>query len=146
MRTAARRTSKADETPEFIAFWDTWRPVMNKNDGRGAARDEFFRHVEVYRADPLDIVDGARWYVRQGGNGEFKLHAQTWLNRRAYEDGCEQERAYQARLAEAKDRRAAPAPQPISRPVQPPQSAEERAAMVKRVYERQGLQPPENLH
>lgn len=135
MRTAARRTSKADETPEFIAFWDTWRPVMNKNDGRGAARDEFFRHVEVYRADPLDIVDGARWYVRQGGNGEFKLHAQTWLNRRAYEDGCEQERAYQARLAERQQKRAAPAPQAVEHPADQ-YSAEERAAIVRRVYGR----------
>ena len=100
MRTRARPTTKADETPEFQAFWDVWRPVMNRNDGRGSARDEFFRHVEQYGADPQDIVDGARWFVRSGGNAEFKLHAQTWLNRRAYEDGCEHERAYQARLNE----------------------------------------------
>lgn len=100
MRARARPTTKADETPEFQAFWDVWRPVMNRNDGRGSARDEFFRHVEQYGADPQDIVDGARWFVRSGGNAEFKLHAQTWLNRRAYEDGCEHERAYQARLNE----------------------------------------------
>lgn len=100
MRERARPTTKADETPEFIAFWDIWRAVMNKNDGRGSARDEFFRHIEQYGADPQDIVDGARWFVRSGGNAEFKLHAQTWLNRRAYEDGCEHERAFQARLAE----------------------------------------------
>lgn len=96
----ARITTKADETPEFIAFWEAWRPLMNRNDGRGSARDEFCRHVEEYGADPSDIVDGARWFAFNGGNAEFKLHAQTWLNRRAYEDGAEQWRTYQARLAE----------------------------------------------
>lgn len=97
---AARPTTKADETPEFVEFWEVWRPVMNKNDGRGSARDEFFRHVEVRGADPRDIVDGAKWFVHTGGNAEFKLHAQTWLYRRAYEDGAEQWRAYQQRLAD----------------------------------------------
>lgn len=101
MRKRSRPTTKADETPEFVQFWTVWSPLMNKNDGRGSARDEFFRHVEVYGVDPLDIVDGARWFIRSGGNGgEFKLHAQTWLNRRAYEDGCEKERAYRARQEE----------------------------------------------
>lgn len=101
MRTRARHVTKADETDEFKAFWAIWQPVMNKNDGRGSARDEFFRHVEEYGVDPHDIVDGARWFVRSGGNkGEYKLHAQTWLNRMAYEDGCEKEREYQRRLAE----------------------------------------------
>lgn len=100
MRTRSRHTTKADDTPEFVQFWTVWQPIMNKNDGRGSARDEFFRHVEEYGADPLDIVDGARWFVRSGGNSEFKLHAQTWLNRRAYEDGCEKERAYRARQEE----------------------------------------------
>lgn len=90
----ARPTTKADETPEFVEFWETWRPVMNKNDGRGSARDEFFKHVHQLGADPKDIVDGAKWFVRSGGNSEWKLHAQTWLNRRAYEDGAENERAY----------------------------------------------------
>lgn len=96
----ARPTTKADETTEFLAFWECWKPIMHKNDGRGSARDEFFRHVEERGADPQDIVDGARWFVRNGGNAEYKLHAQTWLNRRAYEDGAESERAYQASLIE----------------------------------------------
>lgn len=93
----ARHTTKADETPEFLAFWEVWKPIMHKNDGRGSARNEFFRHVEVLGTDPQDIVDGARWFVRNGGNSEYKLHAQTWLNRGAYEDGAESERAYQAK-------------------------------------------------
>jgi hypothetical protein len=73
---------------------------MHKNDGRGAARDEFFRHVEERGAEPQDIVDGAAWFIRAGGQGEFKCHAQTWLNRCAYEDGAEKERQYQAKLAD----------------------------------------------
>lgn len=96
----ARPTTKADETAEFVAFWSAWQPVMNKNDGRGSARDEFFRHVDRYGADPQDIVDGAKWFILNGGNGEFKLHAATWLNRRAYEDGAEAWRTHQKRLAE----------------------------------------------
>lgn len=97
----ARPMTKADETPEFQAFWAIWQPHMHKNDGRGSARDEFFRHVEVRGADPQDIVDGAAWYIRSGGQGEKSTcHAQTWLNRCAYEDGAEKERQYQATLQE----------------------------------------------
>lgn len=77
---------------------------MNSNDGRGAARDEFVRHVEQYGADPQDLVDGAAWFIRSGGNqkrapdgGLVQSHASSWLNKRAYEDGAEMERAYQAR-------------------------------------------------
>lgn len=97
---ASRRTTKADECPAFLRFWDAWRKHMNRNDGRGAARDEFVRHVERYGADADDIADGAMWFLHNGGNsGDYKVHAQTWLNRRAYEDGAELWRAYQARQA-----------------------------------------------
>ena len=76
---------------------------MNKNDGRGDARDEFFRHVEEYEVAAQDIVDGAKWFVKSGGNaGDYKLHAQTWLNRRAYEDGCELWRQHQQRITDRK--------------------------------------------
>lgn len=100
MRLRARPTTKSDESDEFRAFWQCWLPVKNRNDGRGSARDEFFRHVEEMGVDPLDIVDGARWFVHNGGNKDWKLHAQTWLNRRDYEDGCELWRAYQSRISE----------------------------------------------
>lgn len=114
MRARARPTTKADETPEFQAFWAIWRPHMNPNDGRGAARDEFLRHVELYGAEPQDIVDGAAWFIRSGGNqkrasdgGLIQSHASSWLNKRAYEDGCEQERAFQRRQAERQQRETA---------------------------------------
>ncbi len=107
MRKKARPTTKADETPEFVAFWNIWRPHMNPNDGRGAARDEFLRHVEQYGVDPQDIVDGASWFIRSGGNQKrsfdgnlIQSHAMTWLNKRAYEDGAEMERDYRKRMAE----------------------------------------------
>lgn len=108
MRTRARPTAKSDETPEFKTFWEeVWRPHMNPNDGRGAARDEFFRHVELYGADPQDLVDGARWFIFQGGNQKrahdgslIQQHASSWLNKRAYEDGAEQWREYQQRLSD----------------------------------------------
>lgn len=103
----ARPTTKADETPEFQAFWAIWQPHMHKNDGRGSARDEFFRHVYERGADPQDIVDGAAWFIRSGGQKEvgydgklIKCHAQTWLNRCAYEDGAEKERQFKARQAD----------------------------------------------
>lgn len=107
MKKRSRPTTKAEETPEFVAFWTIWQPHMNVNDGRGSARNEFFRHVEEYGADPKDIVDGAAWFIRCGGNQRkpngdlFQLHAQSWLNKMAYEDGCEKERAFQARQTES---------------------------------------------
>lgn len=111
----ARPTSKTDETPEFKAFWDIWQPHMHKNDGRGSARDEFFRHIEERGADPQDIVDGAAWYIRSGGQGEKSTcHAQTWLNRCAYEDGADKERQFKARQA---DRTNVVAMKPIAAPL-----------------------------
>jgi hypothetical protein len=96
----ARRTTRADESPDFLRFWDAWRIHMNRNDGRGAARDEFTRHVERYGVDPADIADGALWFLHKGGNkGEYKVHAQTWINRRAYEDGADDWRKLQASIA-----------------------------------------------
>lgn len=97
-RQRARPTTKADECEAFREFWAAWRPNMNKNDGRGAARDEFYRHVS-YGADAQDITDGAKWFLHNGGNaGEYRVHASTWINRRAYEDGAELWREFQARM------------------------------------------------
>ena len=99
----ARHTTKADETPEFQAFWTIWQPHARHTDGRGAARNEFFRHVEVLGADPQDIVDGAAWFVRNipEKGSEYIPLVSTWLGRFAYEDFAEKERAFQARQSEA---------------------------------------------
>lgn len=94
----ARPTTKADETPEFVAFWRTWQPHMHPNDGRGSARDEFVRHIELRNADGADMADGAAWFIRGRKPGDWMPHAATWLNRCAYEDFCEKERAFKASM------------------------------------------------
>jgi Arc/MetJ-type ribon-helix-helix transcriptional regulator len=137
MRTKARRISKADETTEFLEFWTVWKEIKNDNDGRHAARDEFFRHVEEYGADPQDIVDGARWYALKGGNRQFKQHAKTWMNRGDYEDGCEEWRAHVKKQEEQKQRIAAmeqaKRPDNVVQMTQPRASEAERAAHVERM-------------
>lgn len=109
MRAKARKTTKADETPEFVEFWDRiWRKHARETDGRGDARDEFFRHVES-GTDAQDIVDGARCFIRKmSAKGyDYIPLAASWLNKRAYEDLCDEEREYQKRIQEALLRRAA---------------------------------------
>lgn len=98
-------SSKADETPEFILFWDAWRPYARDTDGRGAARDAFLTHVKA-GSDPMDIVEGARFFLRSIKDKQFVPLVQTWLNRRAFEDMAEQERSYQQRVNQRIERPA----------------------------------------
>ena len=93
-------TSKKDETPEFVEFWQTWLPHAHPNDGRGLARDCFYGHVNQLGADPADIRDGGKWFIANLKPGQWMPHSATWMNRRAYEDGAEKWREMQARLAE----------------------------------------------
>ncbi|QNP81000.1 hypothetical protein [Agrobacterium tumefaciens] len=99
-------SSKADETPEFILFWDAWRPYARDTDGRGAARDAFLTHIKA-GSEPMDIVDGARFFLRSIKDKQFVPLVQTWLNRRAFEDMAEQERSYQRRVSERLTEQAA---------------------------------------
>lgn len=117
MARAPRRLSKADETPEFREFWTLWQPKARHTDGRGLARDTFFSHV-ADGADPRDIVDGARWFLRGIKDRQFIPLSATWLNRQAYEDLAEKEREFQARLDQSAAGRVAPAPRPEPKPVQ----------------------------
>lgn len=96
----ARPASKADETPEFKELWDTiWPAVKSPHDARALARDAFFRHIWWKEADPKDIVDAARFYVRSTGKaGECRLLLSNWLDRGFYEDMASLERAYQLRF------------------------------------------------
>ena len=101
-----KRITKADETPEFVEFWeDVWRSHARHTDGRGDARDAFFDHVRAGAA-PMDIVDGAKCFIRtmREKDRDFIPLVATWLNRGAYEDLAEQERTYQQRVTEAKAR------------------------------------------
>jgi len=96
-------TSKADETPEFVQFWEAWRKYARKNDGRGEARDTFVKHVKA-GADGADIADGAAWFLRTLSTEEKQYIplASTWINRRAFEDMAEMERAHRKRVIERK--------------------------------------------
>jgi len=96
----AIHTTKDDETQEFVDFWESWRKIAHPNDGRGSARDRFYQHVRFLRADPADMRDGGKWFVRNYKPGQFIPHAETWLNRRAYEDFAIEERKMQAIEAE----------------------------------------------
>lgn len=92
-------STKADESPQFQEFWRVWLPAARETDGRGDARDTFLEHVNR-GADPQDIVDGAKWFIRNLRDREFIPLASSWLNKRAYDDLAEQYRAYEARKAE----------------------------------------------
>lgn len=143
-RKRARPVLKAEETPEFVEFWEgVWLKIKHTNDGRGSARNEFFRHVEDYGSDPKDIVDGAKWFRANGGNsGEFKVHAQTWLNRQDYEDGCLMWRDHLAKQADMKARLAQAGPTQVKptdnvvqlAPARPDEAA--RKAQVEQALDR----------
>lgn len=89
-------STKAHETPEFVEFWEAWRPHARETDGRGDARDTFLDHLKR-GADPHDIVDGAKWFLRNLRDREFIPLAASWMNKRSYEDQAEEYRAYEAR-------------------------------------------------
>jgi len=96
----AVRTTKLDETPEFVEFWTVWQPHMHPNDGRGDARNCFFQHVRHLGAAPKDIADGGKWYIRNRKADQWMPHAATWINKGAYEDFAAKERAMRATEAE----------------------------------------------
>lgn len=89
------------EPEGFAEYWREWMPHRRKNDGRGEARAAYRKHI-LAGAEPADIIDGARAYLRSLTAAEkpYIPLAATWLNREAYADWCEQERAYQRRLQE----------------------------------------------
>lgn len=122
-------TTKADETPDFIAFWDAWRPFMRQTDGRGDARDTFFKHVWA-GVDPRDIVDGAKCFLRTLKEREYIPLAASWINKRAYEDLALQERAYQARYTSHQSNVVSMAPADRLR-AHEPINAERRAELAE---------------
>lgn len=98
-------STKANETPEFVEFWETWRPMARETDGRGDARDTFLEHIKR-GSDPQDMVDGAKWFLRHVlKDREFIPLATSYLNRRGYEDHAEEYRAYEAKRNERKQER-----------------------------------------
>ncbi|TGV15808.1 hypothetical protein EN816_00725 [Mesorhizobium sp. M8A.F.Ca.ET.173.01.1.1] len=91
-----------DHEPEgFADFWAIWRPHMRRSDGRGDARKTYRKHI-LEGAEPADIIDGAKAFLRDMPEKDraYIPLAASWLNKEAYLDWCEKERAFQAKLAE----------------------------------------------
>ena len=95
------RKVRTPEPEGFAEFWEVWLPHARHTDGRGLARETFRRHL-LNGAMPEDIIDGARWFLRSMSDRDrqYVPLSSTWINREAYIDLCEKERAYQARLNE----------------------------------------------
>lgn len=101
------------EPEGFSSFWEIWKPYARHTDGRGLARETFRKHV-LNGAMPQDIIDGAKWFVRNlsARDREYVPLSATWLNRETWADLCEKERAYQASLIQ---RSSAPAIAPMKK-------------------------------
>lgn len=92
-------TSKANESAEFIEYWNIWKPHARNTDGRALAREAFRKQV-LRGADPQDIVDGAAWFLRNlsDRNRDYIPLSATWMNREGYDGLCDKEREYRARM------------------------------------------------
>jgi hypothetical protein len=121
------------EEPEgFKEFWEqVWRPHARHTDGRGLAREAFARHIKA-GACPQDIIDGARYFFRtmKERDKEFVPLSATWLNRGAYEDMAEAERALQQRVEQRQQ-----AANVVELKPQQQESPERRAEMAARLRE-----------
>ena len=54
---------REQEPESFGDFWSIWQPHMRHTDGRGLAREAYRKHI-LNGAEPQDIIDGARWFIR----------------------------------------------------------------------------------
>ena len=98
---------KTRQEPEgFETYWNIWRKYARHTDGRGLARDAFTKHIR-HGADFQDIIDGAKFFFRtmKDKDRDYVPLSATWINRESYGDLAEQERAYQARVAEIQSQR-----------------------------------------
>ncbi len=116
----------------FTTFWHIWRKHCRKTDGRGKARPAWQQMMDA-GVDPQDIIDGANWYLRNLSERDapYIPLAASWIRSERWADDCEQERAYQARLAERTERK------PVSREAEPvAMSRDEREAIQRRLAEK----------
>lgn len=122
---------KREEPEGFADFWAVWRPHARHTDGRGLAREAFAKHLKD-GAVPQDMIDGARYFFRtmKERDREFVPLSATWLNRGAYEDMAEAERALQQRVVE---RAQAANVVPIQQPKESPERRAEMAARLREV-------------
>lgn len=120
------------EPDGFADFWAVWRPHARHTDGRGLAREAFAKHVKA-GADPQDIIDGAKYFFRtmKERDREFVPLAATWINREAYTDMADSERAIVQRIAERQQQTANVVP--IQQPKEDPAKRAEMAARLREV-------------
>jgi hypothetical protein len=105
-----------EQEPEgFEEFWNIWRPHMRHTDGRGDARKAYRKHI-LDGAEPADIIDGAKAFLRSLSERDkpYIPLAASWINKEAYADWAEQERAFQKRKAE-KQTNVVHMPAPVSK-------------------------------
>ncbi len=128
------------EDPSFEALWRLWRPLRPQDRRQRQGASNLLQKWIADGADPADIFDGATYHLRTMAEKDkpYINLLSVYLNSERWVDECEQERAYQARLAEIQARSATPAPKPIEQPVQAPH--EDRAATAKRVFEKYGVE------
>lgn len=83
------------DSPEFLAFWNLWKPYQRSSDGRGKARPAYQQMIEQ-GADPQDIIDGAAWYLRNLKPEErpYIPLASSWLRSERWADECIKERQH----------------------------------------------------
>ena len=136
----AHKFQREDMEAAFLSFWVLWRKHMRKTDGRGKARPAWQQMIEA-GADAQDIIDGATWYLRNLSERDapYIPLAASWLRSERWADDCEQERAYQQRVAERQQREAQPNNiTPIRREEQKP-DIEERARHAQSILARAGF-------
>lgn len=87
------------EPKGFRQFWEIWAPHQRKSDGRGKARPAFEQMIERGE-DPRDIIDGARWYLRNMNERDapYIPLASSWIRSERWADDCEKERKFQERF------------------------------------------------
>jgi hypothetical protein len=128
------------EPSGFPEFWDIWRPHRRHTDGRGEARNTYRKHI-LMGAAPEDIIDGARGFFRFMAEKDkpYVPLAASWLNKEAYADWCEQERAYQQKVQERLEREAQGSNVTRLRPQEPKIDNEARRIHAEEVMRRAGL-------
>lgn len=108
---------RSPEPELFATFWEEiWQPHMRHTDGRGDARNMYRKHV-LMGADPQDIVDGARAFIRHhltlsAQEQKFIPLAASWINKESYSDWAKRERQYQHQLAASQAQNVIPMNKP----------------------------------